>query len=86
MLKYKRPTDWIKYDFNGIVQELVEAKSALNAVKMMPYQRTWIENLQNIQLKREIAGTSQIEGADFTERELDEAFKETPEILLTRSQ
>jgi Fic family protein len=52
----------------------------------MPYQRRWVEALQPIQLKREVAGTSRIEGADFTERELNMALEETPEELLTRSQ
>jgi len=46
-----------------------------------------VEALQEIQLKREVAGTSRIEGADFTDRELDAALKqETTEQLLTRSQ
>ena len=86
MIKYEIPKNWIKYDFTDILNELVEAKSAINALKAIPYQRSWVENLQQIQLKREVAGTSQIEGADFTERELDEALKENPEQLITRSQ
>jgi hypothetical protein len=46
-----------------------------------------VEELQNIQLKMEVAGTSQIEGAEFAGNELDVAIKaETPEELLTRSQ
>jgi len=45
-----------------------------------------VEALQEVQLKREVAGTSRIEGAEFTERELDAALKETPEQLFTRSQ
>jgi hypothetical protein len=54
----------------------------------MPYQRNWIEILQEIQLKREIAGTSRIGGADSTDRELDVALKPdaTTKELLTRSQ
>ena len=86
MVKYKIPESWIKYDVKAILQELIDAKSAIAALKMTPYQRSWVESLQKIQLKREVAGTSQIEGADFTERELDEALKETPEQLITRSQ
>jgi Fic family protein len=39
-----------------------------------------------LELKREIAGTSRIEGAEFTEKELDAAMRETPEQLGTRSQ
>jgi hypothetical protein len=33
--------------------------------------------LQAMELKREVAGTSKIEGADFTDRELDEALTGT---------
>jgi Fic family protein len=52
----------------------------------MPYQRRWVDALQTVQLKREVNGTSRIEGADFTEKELEAALKETPEQLLSRSQ
>lgn len=53
----------------------------------IPYQRTWADSLQEMELKREVAGTSKIEGADFTEKELDEALADTtPEEQLTRSQ
>lgn len=57
------------------------------ALKSIPFQRRWVEELQNIQLKMEIAGTSQIEGADFAANELEVAVRaETPDQLLTRSQ
>lgn len=52
----------------------------------MPYQRSWADELQQMQLKREVAGTSRIEGAEFTDRELDAALHETPDQLETRSQ
>ncbi|MBW1764146.1 MAG: Fic family protein, partial [Deltaproteobacteria bacterium] len=52
----------------------------------IPYQRSWAEELQAVQLKREIAGTSRIEGADFTDVELDKAMSESPSELFTRSQ
>lgn len=67
---------------------LVEAKSALISLTTTPYQRDWVEELQQIQLKMEVAGTSRIEGADFTEGELEVALKPTSstEDLLTRSQ
>ncbi len=74
------------YDLTAIVPALVRAKAAVLALSEMPSQRSWSEQLQIVQLKREIAGTSRIEGADFTERELDAAMKETPEQLHTRSQ
>lgn len=86
MIKYAPPQSWIKYDFSAIMEELVTAKSAIRSLRDIPYQRAWVEDLQLIELKREVAGTSRIEGADFTEQELEEAVSETPEQLLTRSQ
>jgi fido (protein-threonine AMPylation protein) len=56
------------------------------ALTQIPYQRSWADELQAIQLKREIAGTSRIEGAEFTEKELESALQQTPEELTTRSQ
>jgi Fic family protein len=56
------------------------------ALKSLPLQRRWVDALQQIQLKREVAGTSRIEGATFSDRELEQALKETPEQLHTRSQ
>lgn len=84
--KYIMPQDWIRYDMMAILDELMGAKAAMLALTQIPYQRSWAEELQKIQLKREVAGTSRIEGADFTERELDLAMRETPEQLETRSQ
>ena len=55
-------------------------------LKSIPYQRRWVDALQQMQLKLEVAGTSKIEGADFSGNELDAAMKETPEQLFTRSQ
>lgn len=86
MIPYKIPVDWIKYDKVKIVNALAEAKAAILSLQSIPYRRTWVEKLQQMELKREVAGTSRIEGADFTDKELDEALKETPEQLLTRSQ
>ncbi|MEE9464984.1 MAG: Fic family protein [Candidatus Neomarinimicrobiota bacterium] len=86
MIKYVLPTNWIKYDAQALVAVLTDAKAAVMSLIAMPYQRSWVDELQIVQLKREIAGTSRIEGADFTERELDEAMKESPEQLRTRSQ
>lgn len=83
---YELPTNWIRYDPAALINELTEAKAAVLSLKTVPYQRRWVEALQQIQLKREVAGTSRIEGAEFTDRELDAAMKETPEALLTRSQ
>lgn len=86
MIRYKMPERWIHYDKAAIVNELAEAKGAILALKTVPFQRRWVEALQAMQLKLEVAGTSKIEGADFAGTELDMALKETPEQLITRSQ
>lgn len=86
MIKYKQPANWIKYDKSAVVAELTEAKAAVMSLRAVPYQKNWVEQLQYVQLKREVAGTSKIEGADFTENEFDAAFSETTEELFTRSQ
>ena len=86
VIKYRLPRNWVKYDRNAILTSLLEAKAAMLALTQIPYQRTWAEDLQRIQLKREVAGTSRIEGAEFTEKELDAALRESPEQLHTRSQ
>ncbi|MGA3333319.1 MAG: Fic family protein [Terracidiphilus sp.] len=88
MIRYELPKRWILYDGNAIMAALVEAKSAVQALTSLPYQKSWVEALQELQLKREVAGTSRIEGAEFTERELEEAIRPsaTPAELRTRSQ
>lgn len=86
MNKYEMPIKWIRYDGMALVRELTEAKGAIMFLKSIPYQRRWVEALQEMQLKLEVAGTSKIEGADFSGGELDAAMKQTPEELLTRSQ
>lgn len=86
MLKYQIPPRWIHYEKSELVEELSEAKGAIIALKTLPFQRRWVEALQEMQLKLEVAGTSKIEGADFTGGELEAAMKETPEQSFTRSQ
>lgn len=86
MIAYRLPEQWIRYDPLHLLNELVAAKAAVLALTTIPAQRTWAEELQVVQLKREVAGTSRIEGADFTDRELDAALQESPEQLHTRSQ
>lgn len=85
-IKYKLPIKWISYDKGAIIDQLIEAKAALLSLTSIPYQKRWAEELQVVQLKREVAGTSRIEGADFTEGELDAAINESIEQLHTRSQ
>jgi Fic family protein len=65
---------------------LTLARAAILSLTNIPYLRSWTEQLQVVQLKREVAGTSRIEGADFTDKELDAAMSEPPEQLHTRSQ
>jgi Fic family protein len=88
MIRYELPRRWILYDAGAVMAALVEAKSAVRALTTLPYQKSWVEALQELQLKREVAGTSRIEGAEFTERELDDAVRPgvSPEELRTRSQ
>lgn len=85
-INYVLPKNWIQYDITAVVNSLVNARASLQALTTIPYQKRWAEELQVVQLKREVAGTSRIEGADFTERELDEAIKENIDQLSTRSQ
>lgn len=85
-VRYDVPRLWISYDPAAITSALTEAKSAVLSLKTVPYQRRWVETLQQIELKREVAGTSRIEGAEFSEGELDAALKESPAQLFTRSQ
>ena len=73
MHKYVKPRHWLRYDPLRVASELAEAKAAVLSLTTIPYQRRWVEALQEVQLKREVAGTSRIEGAEFTERELDDA-------------
>jgi Fic family protein len=86
VVRYELPRDWIKYDRLQIINELTEAKAAMLALSDIPYQRSWGDKLQRMQLKREVAGTSRIEGAQFTEKELEAAMRDTPAQLETRSQ
>jgi len=86
IIRYEPPREWTRYDRNALLPELTAARVAMLALTEIPYQRSWGDELQRIQLKREVAGTSRIEGAEFTEQELDAAMRETPEQLETRSQ
>jgi Fic family protein len=88
-IRYELPDNWIAYDQRAVFQPLLEAKAAVYALTKTPYQREWVERLQEIQLKMEVAGTSRIEGADFTDNELDAALKPedaSASAVMTRSQ
>jgi Fic family protein len=86
MINYKLPESWMRYDRLAVVDELVNAKAAVMSLTTIPFQRGWAEALQEVQLKWEVAGTSKIEGADFTDKELEAALDTTPQELSTRSQ
>ena len=87
MIKYKPPKNWISYDAGPLLFNLLtDAKASVQSLKTIPLQKDWVEKLQKVQLKREVAGTSRIEGADFTDNELEKALGESPEELFTRSQ
>ena len=72
-IQYLTPDHWIRYDPMEVVGELTEAKASILSLTNIPFQRSWAENLEEMELKREVAGTSRIEGAEFTEREFEEA-------------
>lgn len=86
MVPYLLPADWIRYDPVTIVRALSEAKAVILSLSTVPYQRRWVEKLQALELRREVAGTSRIEGAEFTDRELDAAMRQSGADLHTRSQ
>ena len=87
VVRYELPDSWIKYDILAVSHHLIEAKAAVLSLRSIPYQRSWADKLQEVQLKHEVAGTSRIEGAVFSEPELDAALRdETPEESLNRSQ
>ncbi len=85
-IPYRLPDRLMTYQFADVFEDLVAARAAVEALRNLPYQRAWVEELQKMELKREVAGTSRIEGAEFTDRELEAALRETPEQLHTRSQ
>ncbi len=85
-IPYELPARWLQYDRDAVFQPLIAAKAALAALTEVPFQRSWADDLQNLQLKREVAGTSRIEGAELTERELEAALRPSPGDLETRSQ
>ena len=86
MIKYEKPKNWAMYDRAAIQDRLTQAKASIMTLRSLPQQRRWTVALQQVQLKREVGGSSRIEGATFVGQQLDEALKETPEQLITRSQ
>ncbi|MCC6546355.1 Fic family protein [Candidatus Sumerlaeota bacterium] len=85
-IHYKTPENWIAYERGKVQESLLRCWVSILTLTKMPLQKSWADELQRIQLKREVAGTSRIEGAEFTEKELDRALIQSPEQLETRSQ
>ena len=85
---YSAPVQWLRYDIAAVAGELVEARTAAGVLTRLPYLPAWIEQAHEEQLRLEAAGTSRIEGAEFTPREQDEALSASPEAVagLTHSQ
>ena len=85
---YAAPRHWLRYDPAAIAGLLVDAKTAAGVLNRLPYLHRWIEQAHEEQLRLEAAGTSRIEGAEFTQREQDEALAPAvpPGAGLTHSQ
>ena len=86
--RYIVPQHWIRYDAASVFNLLVEAKTAAAVLRQMPYLHQWIAQAHEEQLRLEAAGTSRIEGAEFTPREQEEALASdiSHAAELTRSQ
>ena len=72
--RYAPPHRWIYYDKVAILDQLVEAKTASGVLRQLPFLPQWIETVHQEQLRLEAAGTSRIEGAEFTPQEENEAL------------
>ena len=85
---YTLPERWMSYDAAAILDQLVEARSAAGVLNRLPYLQQWIAQVHEEQLRLEAAGTSRIEGAEFSDQEQEIALaSQVPShIDLTRSQ
>ncbi len=72
--RYVVPQRWLRYNSAAITGLLVDAKTAAGVLNRLPYLPQWIEQALEEQLRLEAVGTTRIEGAEFTERERDEAL------------
>ena len=86
--RYLVPRRWVHYDPSAVFHLLIEARTAGGILNQMPYLLQWIEQAHEEQLRLEAAGTSRIEGAQFTQREQEEALAPaaTGPTKLTHSQ
>ena len=87
VVRYRQPKHFLQFDLTTeLFQALVNAKAGVQSLQALPYQKSWMEPLREMELKNEVAGTSMIEGATFTVEELDAAFRgETAEEVASRS-
>ena len=72
--RYAIPRGWIRYDPAAVFESLVQARTAAGVLNRMPHLPQWVEQVHEEQLRLEAAGTSRIEGAEFTQREQEEAL------------
>lgn len=87
VIHYQPPDTWIAYDRRAIERPLLEAQAEILALRSIPFQRRWVREILDSQIKLEVAGTSRIENASFIGNELERAIRaQTPEELHTRSQ
>ena len=85
---YTLPQRWMSYDATAILDPLVEARIAASVLNRLPYLQQWINQVHEEQLRLEAAGTSRIEGAEFSDQEQEIALASQipPHVDLTRSQ
>ena len=83
---YTVPQHWIRYDKAAILDLLIAAKTEAGILRQMPYLPQWIEEVHEEQLRLEAAGTSRIEGAEFSDHEQAEALIPDAPGHLTYSQ
>ena len=87
VILYQLPDSWIAYDRRAIERPLLEAQAEILALRSLPFQRRWVREILDSQIKLEVGGTSRIENASFIGDELERAIRaQTPEELHTRSQ
>ena len=72
--RYATPSLWIQYERTAIFEQLIAARTAAGVLSRLPYLSQWIETVHQEQLRLEAAGTSRIEGAEFTPQEEREAL------------
>ena len=87
---YVVPSQWMRYDYVAVSGLLVDAHVAAGVLSRLPHLPQWIEQAHEEQLRLEAVGTSRIEGAEFTQREQDEALSpdasERPDLTHSQRQ